>query len=271
MMVALALGVAMPSFAQQASATPDSVKKVAPVAPVKPAAVPVKKAKGPAPAKREFSAGVRLNTNGWSLYTDLGRLRAIDPKRPEMFYNMRLMQIEFTEKKNLKQEKLVGDGRASGGSNGYVYGKINNFYALKLGVGFRKMLVGKPDPGTVSIHWVGVAGFSAGFLKPYYLNVISDPSAIKYSDATKGDFLDQQVIEGSAGFFKGINEVKFVPGGHIKSAVHFDFSSSKKNVIGIEAGVNAEFYGQKIELMAAQPANNYFIDLFIAAQFGKLW
>jgi hypothetical protein len=248
-MVLLAFAAATPAFAQQAKVAPDSVKKVVP-------ATPVKKAKGPKPVKNEISAGVRLNTNGWSLYTDFGKLRAVDAKHPEMFYNMRLLQLEFSEKKNLKQEKLVGDGRSSGGSNGYVYGKINNFYAVKLGAGFRKMLVGKPDPGTVSIHWVNVAGFSLGVLKPYYINVISDPSAIKYSEATASEFLDQQLIEGSAGFFKGLNEVKIIPGGHLKSAVHFDFSSNKKNVIGVEAGANVELYGQKIELMANQPANN---------------
>ncbi len=227
------------------------------------------KPKGPKAITKEMSIGFRLNSDGWSIYADRGKVKPIDMKRSDMFHNVRLWQIEFTEKKNPKEYKSTSvDGS---GTNTYVYGKINNFYALKLGWGYRKMLAGKPDPGTVSIHWVNTGGLAIGFLKPYYLNVYSDPAAIKYSDATKQDFLNQSLIEGNAGFSKGIGEVKIVPGFHFKSAIHFDFSTNKKNVIGIETGFNVEYYTTAVQLMANQPAVPYFADLFLALQFGKRW
>ena len=224
------------------------------------------------PIRHEASVGFRLNTDGWSAYLDLGKIKAQDIKHSDMFYNLRFWQIEFTEKKNPKEEKSISqNGNPTGGSSNYVYGKINNFYAFKLGYGYSKMLAGKPDPGTVSIHWVNVAGLSVGLLKPYYLNTYSDPAAIKYSPGTASDFLNQQIIEGSAGFAKGISEIKIIPGFHVKSAIHFDFSANRKNVIGVETGVNAEFYSQSIPLLANQPATNYFFDLFLAVQFGRRW
>jgi hypothetical protein len=132
------------------------------------------------------------------------------------------------------------------------------------------MLVGKPDPGSVSIHWVNTIGFALGLIKPYYLNTTSDPSAIKYKD-NPTDFLDQTVITGSAGFTKGLGEITVDPGGFFKSALHFDFSTNRKNVIAVETGFNVEYYSSQVQLMANESPTSYFLDLFIAAQFGRRW
>ncbi len=229
---------------------------------------PIVKPKGPKPISHEISFGFRINTDGWSIFTDLGSVKAKDVKHKDMFYNVRLWQIEFTEKKNPKEYKSNGQ---DGSSNAYIYGKINNLYALKLGRGYMRMLAGKPDPGSVSIHWLYAGGVSLGMLKPYYLKVYSDPNAIKYDENTKQDFLNQGLIEGSAGFGKGINEIKFVPGVHLKTALHFDFSANRKSVIGVETGVNFEYYGEDIQILANQPATPYFADAYIALQLGKRW
>ncbi len=229
------------------------------------------KPKGPKPIRHEMSAGLRLNTDGWSVFTDIGKVKSKDPRHSDMFYNVRFWQIEFTEKKSPKEEKLQSSDNTGTGSSKYIYGKINNFYALKLGYGFRKLLVGKPDPGTVSMHWVNVLGVSIGLLKPYYLNVYSDPNAIKYTDATASDFLNQGLIEGSAGFSKGLGETKIIPGGHFKSAMHFDFSANRKTVLGVETGFDVEYYSSQIQLLANQPGTAYFADIFLAVQFGKRW
>lgn len=250
------------AIAQKAVRSADSlIKPEAKVLYIKP--------KGPDPLLHEMSGGFRLNTNGWSIFTDIGKFKAKNLKQVDMFHDVRIWQIEFTEKKNPKEYKSTStDGS---GTNTYIYGKINNFYALKLGWGYRKQIVGKPDPGTLSIHWVNTLGVSIGLLKPYYLNVYSNPGAVKYNDATKKDFLDQGLIEGNAGFSKGLSEVKVVPGGHFKSALHFDFSGNKKMALGVELGVNAEYYSQELSLMANQPATAYFTDLYIGLQVGKRW
>jgi len=256
-------GVFSRTGAQTVTKPADSVKKAKPVfATVKP--------KAPKPISRELSFGLRLNSNGWSVYSDIGRMKPRDAKHADMFYNVRFWQIEITEKKHPKQYKIKSEGGGSG-SNSYIYGKINNLYALKLGRGYMRMLAGKPDPGSVSIHWLYAGGFSLGMLKPYYLNVYSDPNAIKYDDGTKEDFLNQYLIQGGAGFAKGLGEMKYIPGFHIKSALHFDFSASRKSVIGVEAGFNAEYYTGEVKIMANQPATPLFLDLYVAIQVGKRW
>ena len=231
---------------------------------------PMIKPKGPKPTVNEVSMGVRLNTNGWSAFTDIGRDKAKNAKDRDMFYNVHFLQVELKENKDPKETKSTAVD-AFGNQTKYIYGKINNFYALKLGYGIRTIIAGKPEPGTVSIHWVNVLGGSLGLLKPYYLKVYSDPSAIKYSDQTQSDFLDQQVIEGKGKFSQGLDQLKFVPGGHYKSAIHFDFSANRKNVLGAEIGFNVEYYSTAVQLIAGQKPSSLFADLFISFQYGRRW
>jgi hypothetical protein len=227
-------------------------------------------AKGPKGISHELSVGIRLNTNGWSAFTDLGKVKPLDMKRRDMFYKVRLFQLEVTEKKDPREEKINAIVASTGnGSPKYIYGKINNFYAVKLGIGTMRMIAGKPDPGAVSIHWLNAIGVSLGMQKPYYVDVGAVP--VKYSEATATNFLDKRQIEGSAGFSKGLSEMVFIPGGHFKSALHFDFSANRKNVIGVEAGVNVEYYSQPVVLMANQSGTPYFVDMYVSFQFGRRW
>lgn len=256
------------SYAQQISYSTDSSKKV--ILPdnnaiqSKPKPIKVK------PILHEISFGLRLNTNGWSVYSDYGKSKTSDTRKADMFYNLLYLQTEFTEKKDPKEEKVNTQAASSKGTSSYIYGKINNMYALKLGIGYRKMIAGKPDPGCVSIHWANTVGFALGMLKPYYLSVHGG-EYIKYSDINQRDFLDANIIQGRGGFSKGLSEMVFIPGGHIKSAIHFDFSTNRKNVLGVEAGVNAEFYSQPITLMANEKSVSNFVDLFVSFQYGRRW
>jgi hypothetical protein len=242
-----------------------------------PAAYPVHKApairpKKPKPITRELSFGPRLNSNGWGVFADLGKVLADDDKHRDMFYNIRLFQFEFDEVKNPKEIKSNNIDQSSGETQkAYIYGKINDFYTLKLGYGFRKMIAGKPDPGTVSLHWVGVGGLSIGILKPYYLDVSTSGEPIKYTDSTKTEFLNQGDIVGSAGFGKGLGEIKVIPGLHAKTGLHLDFSKNRKTVLAAEAGVDGEIYTKAIPIMANQKAVPYFFNVYLAFQFGRRW
>ncbi len=263
MVFAACLQLGVVASAQTAAGSKDTVKKYK-------LTYVLQKPSGPKPITRELSVGLRLNSNGWSGFVDIGRVKSKDAKHSDMFYKVRLWQVEFTEKKDPKEVKITGQGGGKG-SNKYIYGKINNFYALKLGRAWMKMLAGKPDPGSVSIHWLYGGGFSLGMLKPYYINAFSDPNAIKYDENTKVNFLDKNVIEGSAGFAKGLGEIKMVPGFHFKSGIHFDFSASRKSIIGVEVGVNGEYYTQEVQLLANHAGTPYFVDLYVALQVGKRW
>ena len=235
--------------------------------------------KKPKPLTRELSVGVRLNTDGFSIYADKGYVRSEETKLYDYLYNLRIVSVEFGEHKDPRQIKKKYESGNGDQTKAFVYGKINNFYSFKLGYGFRRMIAGKPEPGTVSIHWIGNAGIAIGLEKPYYIEAYApqDNSAslvqqsIKYTDKTQEYFLNDYYIIGGSGFGKGLDELKVVPGVHVKTGLHFDFAADKHNVLALETGINAEFYSRKIQLMARQEGVPYFVSLFASLQFGKRW
>jgi hypothetical protein len=248
------------------------IKKTKPKLPLKP--------KKPKPLSKEFSGGFRLNSDGWSLFVDKGTVQS-EEKFSDLFYDIKLMQLELTEKKHPKELKR-SNGTPGGGPTGggdktkpYVYGKVNNFYGLKFGYGKRKMIAGKPDPGTISIHWVYLGGLSAGLEKPYYVKAfVREKGAIvekdiKYTDTTKEYFLNNFDVIGGSGFSQGLGEIKIVPGIHAKTGLHFDFAGSRTTKLAVELGVNAELYMRSIAIMANQKARPYFMNVYASIQFGK--
>ncbi|MEZ5015477.1 MAG: hypothetical protein R2800_00365 [Flavipsychrobacter sp.] len=232
------------------------------------------------PIRTELSVGIRLNTDGWSVFADKGWVKGAGRKR-DLFYDVNVFQVELGEHKHVKEIKRTNNlgTFTSEAAKPFIFGKLNNFYNLKLGYGKRKMLAGKPVLGAVAIHWVYLGGITVGFLKPYYIEAYVDKDqtgvftqeAIKYEESTKEVFLSRPNIIGSAGFSKGIGETKIVPGAHAKTALHFDFAGTRKMKLAIETGINAEIYTSSIPLMANQKEVPYFVNMYVALQFGKRW
>jgi hypothetical protein len=268
----LCCGIAYNSNAQQSGADTNKAVKLAPAPVPKP---PV--AKKPKPIRTETSGGFRFMTNGWGFFLDKGWVQS-EEKQRDYFYDVKLFQVEFEEKKNPKEIKRTKNLGGTGGENNakpFIYGKANNFYAFKMGYGKRRMIAGKPEHGAVSIHWVYLGGLSAGLLKPYYYEAVFSPTPdfvqyeikkVKYNDTVEGMPFRQFI--GGAGFGKGLNEIKLVPGIHAKTALHFDFAASKTKKLAVETGINAELYMKNIELMAVGKSVPYIVNLYASFQFG---
>lgn len=242
---------------------------------------PVIRKKRPKPITKEISFGGGLKTDGWGILANKGWVVTDDERNSDRFYNMRFVQFDFSEHKHVKEVKgtntSVAGGTPGGKNKPFIFGKINNFYTLDLSYGIRKMIAGKPESGTISIHWVYSGGLSIGLLKPYYIDayILKNgakeyvPETIKYTDETREAFIKQENIIGSAGWTKGINETKIVPGVIAKTGLHFDFAATKKSKMALEVGVSGALYSKKIELMAGQTAYPYLLNAYLTLQFGK--
>jgi hypothetical protein len=237
-------------------------------------AVKPPKIKSPPGLTSEFSGGIKINSDGYGIFLDKGWLKGGDnygQENKDKLFNVRVLEFELIERKDPK-EKMSNNapGIFSFGSNAYILGKINKFYAAKLGYGNRKLIAGKPESGTYSLHWVYLGGVSVALLKPYYLNIYGEGD-VKYNDtAFDQRFISPNEIQGRASFFKGFNELKVVPGFYFKTALHLDFSNKRKTLWAMEVGINAEAYTQKIEQMVASDPKSYFVDLYAAFSFGKM-
>jgi hypothetical protein len=237
------------------------------------AAKPVK-VKGPKALTSEFSGGIKINSDGYGFFLNKGWLKGGDDfgsENRDKLFNVRVLEFELNERKDSK-EKLSSAGTpgiGGLGSGSYILGKINKVYVAKLGYGNRKLIAGKPEPGTFSLHWVYTGGLSMAFLKPYYLQIYGEGDQ-KYSDSNSANFINPSLIAGRASFFKGFNEIKMVPGFYVKTALHLDFSNKRKTLWAMDVGVNAELYTKKIQEMVWTDPKSFFLNCFVALSFGKL-
>ena len=163
--------------------------------------------------------GIKLTTDGYGAFYELGKLKT--PVKTNLF------GIEIGERKNPKEEKLTSGNRyglAIG--NPFIYGKINNFYYAKLGIGQQRLIGGKGNKNGVAVSALYGGGLSAGLLKPYYLRISNTSGSgtqdVKYNN-NDDVFLGASAITGATGVGKGFNEMKFVPGAFAKTALRFDY------------------------------------------------
>lgn len=205
--------------------------------------------------------GIQFRTNGYGLFYELGRMKT---NRKTMTY-----RIDITEIKHQKEEKLPSGGTFFG--NPYIFGKINSFYQVSLGVGQQYLLGQKGNKNGVAVTAVYNGGLILGLLKPYYIEV-QDPNTlenrtIKYSKEDSALFVGPTII-GGAGLGKGWGEMKVKPGAFAKAALRFDYGRFNEAVSGIEAGISIEAYSSKIPILLQQKDKQFFFQGYISLLFG---
>jgi len=212
---------------------------------------------------RQNLFGLQFRTNGYGGFLELGRMKT--NRRTNIY------RADFTEIKHQKEDKQPNAGFIFG--NPYIYAKKNYFYQLTLGFGQQYILGQKGNKNGVAVSAIYNGGLALGLLRPYYIEV-KDPvrpgetKVIKYSSADSSLFVGP-TIHGGAGFGKGWNEIKIKPGAFAKAALRFDFGRFNEVVSGIEVGVSAEFYSDKIPIMVAQKDRQFFYQGYIAVLFGR--
>lgn len=215
---------------------------------------------------KQGAFGFKFNTDGWGMFYERGKYKTITKTN--------LWWIELGEHKHPKEEK-VPTISASGGFlivSSYIYGKRNNFYNLKLGLGQQKLLGGKGNKNGVAVSAIYGGGLTAGLLKPYYIE-IQNPSTnqveqIKY-DNNDNLFLDPAIILGRGGLTKGFGEMQFVPGAHIRTALRFDYGRYNEVLSALEVGLNAEYYSKKMPILLLNKERSFFFNAYVALTFGK--
>ncbi len=218
---------------------------------------------------KQFAYGFKLNTDGWGGFYEHGKYKTIT--------NTSLWWIELGERKSQKEEKVTTGEDIGGGfilvGNPYIFGKENNFYYLKGGIGQQKLIGGKNNKNGVAVSGIYGGGISLGYLKPYYLTVqntaTGETKDIKYSDSTSLQFLDPNAISGGSGFTKGFGEGTFVPGAYARLALRFDYGRYNEFLSALEVGINADYYTKKMPILINNPEKRFFLNGYIAIEFGK--
>lgn len=207
---------------------------------------------------RQSAFGLKLNTDGYGISYEIGRFKS---NRVATIF-----QIELNEKKHKKERRI---SLMNGFSfNSVVFGKLNNFYQVKLGIGQQRIIGGKGNKNGVAVMAVYTGGLSVGLQKPYFVDVrdISNQRLRKtYPTISDSGY----AVEGASGFTVGWNKVQPKYGAHAKAALRFDYGRFNETVSAIEVGLNAEYYISKVAQIAYNPEKNFFFNAYISLLLGR--
>ncbi len=239
---------------------------------------------------RETVFDLRLLSDGYELGVNIGRLKT--------YYRTEFFHFGIGELKHHREFKnrdgIVGGGTSIGrNSRSYVYGKQNNFYALRAGYGVKRYYSEKARKKGLAIGVSYEGGPTLGLLKPYFLEINranmdgqNGPSIERFNGDNANFFLNTDRIFGAAPAINGFSEIKVRPGVHLTGALHFDWGAFDQYVKAIEVGIAADIFFQNVpilideaEFTALGPTLNvepinvsnrpYFLNFYISFQLGK--
>ncbi len=212
---------------------------------------------------KQSAFAIRLNTDGYGIFYEHGKYKTVSLTN--------LWWLSLDERKDPKEQRVTNTDGTFQIGNPFVYGKINNFYQLKAGIGQQRLIGGKDIKNGVAVSVIYGGGLSAGLVKPYYINTTDSAGTsrdIRYSPSTDKIFRDGP-INGGGTFGKGFNQISFVPGVFARAALRFDYGRFNELLSAIETGVTAQYYSKNIQMMIDQPGKKFFFNAYVALVFGK--
>lgn len=206
---------------------------------------------------KSFVFGIKLINDGYGMFFELGRSQSI---KSAMLY-----QLEISERQAPKQEKQSSFYQ---NLNPLIYGKVNFFYPVKLGVQKQFLLGNKSNKNGVNISGNVGGGFAAGLLRPYYVQINNNGvlDYAKFNPADSSQFLN---AIGGPSFSKGWRDMTLTPGVYAKAALRFDYGAFNDIITGLELGVNAEYYTKEIPIMLFGDNKQFFFGAYVSLLFGK--
>lgn len=190
------------------------------------------------------------------------------------------LDFDFVSIRHPKEVKFQSQYFISN-SKSFVYGKINSFYSMRLGIGRDKILVDKTDKGTISISWIFFGGGSFGMLKPVYLDVVKyDESNQPYTTTERYDprIHNYSDIYGQAPFFTGIEKTSLRMGLYAKTGFAFDFNLSDKKITTIEVGAVFDYFpawgvyqAENVPIMWNTENYAEWLQFYLTINFGGKW
>jgi hypothetical protein len=204
---------------------------------------------------KQNAFGIKLATDGYGLSYEIGKMKS--NRLANLYW------IELSEKKHNK-EKKQGASVNQYQINSVIPGKLNNFYQVKLGMSQQRTIGGKGNKNGVAVSAIYGGGLTLGLLKPYYVDV-KEGSRVTYDKIIDSAYIPL----GASGFTVGWGEVKIRPGAVAKAAMRFDYGRLNETVSAIEAGVQAEFYAQKVPQMLYNKERQFFFSAYVSLLLGR--
>lgn len=215
----------------------------------------------------EHSSLLSLNSNGVMFSFQLG-------KRLDGF-KKRIIDFDFAYVKHPKEIRVENPYYQN--QKKFVFGKLYTMFTLRAGLGKLREKYSIFDKGGIAIRYHYEVGTSIALMKPNYYEVVDSSHIIDnieyiYISDKQFDYNIHQIsdIYSRSSFFKGIDEIKFIPGGFLKGGLSFVFSEKQEDIKALEIGAIVDIFARSIQIMATEKKDRFLISLYIGYRFGKI-
>ncbi len=243
---------------------------------------------------REAAGELKLFSNGFELGVNIGQLKT--------YYRTTYFHFgigELKHNREFKNRDGIAGGSIGRSARSYIFGKQNNLYTLRAGYGIKRYYSEKARKKGLAIGTSLEGGFTLGLLKPYFLEIRTTETGTasrvvveRFNGDNADAFLTPERINGAAPAINGLSEIELRPGFHFNAGLHFDWGAFDEFVKAIEVGIATDIFFGDIPILIDEasftntstatppivdilPENvrnrPYFINFYIAFQFGKRW
>lgn len=207
---------------------------------------------------KEFIWGINKNTNGGVLG---GLVFKWSRSTGNDFY--RTFGFELSNVKHPKETRLIGQS-----GQGFILGKSNYLYTIRLQYGREKLLFRKDTQQGVQINVGVMGGPTFGLHAPYYF-LNTDGDYVKFRPGQDDPNVFFPTAAGPGRLFQGLGQSDLIMGVHVKGGILFEFGTWKTSVAGIETGLMVEAFTREVMLMPLQDNRTVFPSAYIWLYWGK--
>jgi hypothetical protein len=213
--------------------------------------------------RNERAYALMLNSDGLGIgYREAKRIN---------YLNKRFFEVDAGILKHPKEYKISNPYTTG---TAFVFGKLNNVFFVRGGLGHQRELFSKSDLGGVAIRFIISGGPVVALYKPIYYKVL-------YPGEFLGDYIvkeekfdislhDPTNIYSRATFTKGLNELKILPGLYGKAGFNFEYSREDKVIHAIEIGTQVNAFPKKVPIMSVPENKAIFFSFFVSYKFGVI-
>lgn len=210
-----------------------------------------------------YEAGLVLHTRGMGGLLQRGAYRGVG--------KVSTWSLEVASMKHPKEVRSFNPVYEQ--AKGYVFGKVNSLYMVRIGWGKRTVATPKLRNGGVSVGWNYSFGASLGLAKPVYLEIGYPNIPYRYllTERYDPDLHGTDDIYGRAGALNGILELTPHPGGYIRGAIDFEYGGSREDLRTLSVGAQIDAFPTRIVIMAEEFDQNdrLYLTLFAHWTLGR--